>query len=69
MALTQTDLDALDAAIAASELEVQVEGRRVRFRSTEELIKARSHVADVVGSASRTTARSAFRFNFTSQRD
>ena len=68
MALTQTDLDALDAAIAASELEVQVEGRRVRYRSIDELMKARSHVAEVVGSASRTTGRSAFRFNFTTQR-
>ena len=28
MALTQTDLDNLDAAIATSELEVEIDGRR-----------------------------------------
>lgn len=69
MALTQTDLDALDAAIAASELEVEIDGRRVKYRSTSELLKARSHVSDMVGAASRSTRRSAFRFTFTSQRD
>lgn len=67
MALTQTDLDALDAAIVSSELEVQIEGRRVKYRSTDELIKARNHAATVVGNGTRTQ-RSAYRFNFTTQR-
>lgn len=48
MALSQTDLDALDTAIASSELEVQLEGRKVRYRSTDELLKARAHVAGVL---------------------
>ena len=72
MALTQTDLDNLDAAIAAAELEVQLEGRRVRYRSTEELLLARKHVADVLssqgGSAGAGARRSAYRFNLTPQR-
>lgn len=67
MALTTTDLAALDAAIASAELEVQIEGRRVRYKSTEELLKARAHVAEVVQSTTRTP-RSSFRFNFTTQR-
>lgn len=53
MALTQADLDRLDAAIASSELEVEVDGRRVRYRSTQDLRDARSHVAAVI---STTTA-------------
>lgn len=73
MALTQTDLDALDAAIASSELEVELDGRRVRYRSTADLIAARQHVAgvlvqdasDVAGSTAR---RSAFRFVLTTSR-
>ena len=51
MALTQTDLDNLDAAIAASELEVEIGGRRVRYRSISDLLTARRHVAEVVASA------------------
>lgn len=67
MALTQTDLDALDAAIASAELEVQLEGRRVKYRSTDELLKARAHVAEVLAAAQRTT-RATHRWNFTTQR-
>jgi hypothetical protein len=68
MALTQTDLDALDAAIATAELEVQIDGRKVRYRSTDELIKARNHVAQVIASGSTTTRTGAYRFNFTTSR-
>lgn len=66
MALTQTDLDALDVAIASSELEVQLEGRRVKYRSTDELLKARAHVAELVNPAN--PRRATFRYNFTTQR-
>lgn len=65
MALTQTDLDALDLAIASSELEVRLEGRTVKYRSTDELLKARAHVADVVAGA---PTRSSYRFTFATQR-
>lgn len=45
MALTQADLDALDRAIVSSTLEVQLDGRRIKYRSMDELITARGHVA------------------------
>ncbi len=67
MALTQNDLAALDAAIASAELEVQIDGKRVRYRSTDELLKAREHVAQVVRSATGTQ-RASFRYRFTTQR-
>lgn len=51
MALTQADLDALDRAIASSTLEVQFADRRVKYRSMDELIKARGHVASQVSTA------------------
>ncbi|NYT38879.1 hypothetical protein ERD78_18820 [Allopusillimonas soli] len=37
MAYTQADLDAIKAAIAGSELEVQYGDKRVRFRSMQDL--------------------------------
>lgn len=59
MALTQTDLDALDAAISTSELEVEMsDGRRVRYRSISELLAARAHVASVVATGTTGTRRS-----------
>lgn len=67
MALTQTDLDALDLAIASSELEVQLEGRRVKYRSTDELLKARAHVATVLANQSHSP-RATYRPNFTTSR-
>ncbi|MCV2365540.1 hypothetical protein LNV23_18990 [Paucibacter sp. DJ1R-11] len=51
MALTQTDLARLDSAIATSELEVEVDGQRVRYRSTQDLLAARAHVASVLSSS------------------
>lgn len=68
MALTQNDLDALDAAIATAELEVEIEGRRVRYRTTEQLLQARAHVAAVLANGSPARRTSSFRFNFTTSR-
>lgn len=48
MALTQTDLDALDTAIASGELTVRLADRLVTYRSIPELIQARAHVAKVI---------------------
>jgi hypothetical protein len=48
MALSQSDLDRLDVAIASSELRVEVDGRSVTYRSVEELKAARAHVAGVI---------------------
>lgn len=71
MALTQTDLDNLDAAIAASELEVEVDGRRVKYRTMSELLRARTHVASVLAANGANGARrtGAFRFQFTTSRE
>lgn len=68
MALTPTDLAALDAAIAMGELEVEVAGRRVRYRSVDELIKARAHVAGVIAQ-SETRRGAAYRVNFATSRE
>lgn len=71
MALSQSDLDALDSAIASSELEVELEGRRVRYRSTSDLIAARAHVASVLAQATTSgtsSARGTYRFTFTTAR-
>ena len=50
MALTQTDLDAINAAIASGELTVQhSDGRRITYRSIEELKEARSLILADIG--------------------
>ena len=45
MAFTETDLNAIDRAIATGELEVAYADRRVRYRSIAELKKARALIA------------------------
>jgi hypothetical protein len=72
MALSQADLDALDAAIATAELEVQVDGRRTKYRSMQELLDARAHVASVLsGNAASAAGRrgATYRYTFTTSRD
>jgi hypothetical protein len=70
MALSQTDLDNLDQAIAASELEVEMDGRRVKYRSIAELLTARAHVAGVIAAAAVAPSgrRNTFSFRFTTSR-
>jgi hypothetical protein len=68
MALSQTDLDTLDSAIASSELEVELDGRRVKYRSTTELLAARAHVAGVLKAAAPQARTGNFRFRFTTSR-
>ena len=55
MAYTQTDLDTLDAAITSERLVVRIADRMTTFRSTDELIKARAHVATVLASQANPT--------------
>lgn len=66
MAYTQADLDRIDAAIASEELEVEVDGTRTRYRSMDELLKARTHIADRIVAATppavRAPATRYFRF-------
>ena len=71
MALSHADLDALDAAIASSELEVEVDGRRHRYRSIAELRAARAHVQTVIqeqASAAGGRRPTVFRFRPTTAR-
>lgn len=71
MAYTQADLDRLDRAIVSEELEVEVDGQRVRYRTTAELMAARQHVAAVMRQAAAVSSGggSSFRFNFTTGRE
>ena len=69
MALTSQDIDNLDAAIATGELEVEVNGRRVKYRSISELKAAREHVASVLQQGAGTTRRGVYRVNFSTSRD
>jgi hypothetical protein len=68
MALTQTDLDAIDQAIASGTLEVEFDGRRQRFQTTDALIKARDHVARVINQAAARPGPRVFGFRFTTSR-
>jgi hypothetical protein len=56
MAFTQTDLDSLDAAISYGELAVEVNGRKVVYRSVDDLIKARALVMSDISAASAAAA-------------
>lgn len=62
MALTQADLDALDRAIASSELEVEQDGKRVRFASFEDLRKRREFVSGLLASGTRRTGTYYYQF-------
>ena len=68
MAFTTADLTALDRAIAASELEVELEGRRVRFDSFEGLKARRDFIAGVLAQTEVARPTGAFRYRFTTSR-
>lgn len=67
MPFSQSDLDNIDAAIAASELKVEVDGKSVLYRSIAELMQARAHIASVI-TAQSAPKRSTFYYTFTTQR-
>lgn len=50
MAYTTDDLAAIDAAIASGELTVKTNDRLVTYRSIDELLRARNHIAAVLAS-------------------
>lgn len=57
MAYTQTDLDAVNAAMASGELKIEVAGRMVMYRSIDELIKARNIIsAEIAATATASTS-------------
>lgn len=60
MAHTQTDLDAIKAAIASGEQSVEVAGRKVMYRTIDDLRKARDDIAAELASAA-TVSTSAVR--------
>lgn len=62
MAFTQTDLDNINAAIATGEMTVEVNGRRVTYRSIADLEKARTIIQ---GDLAAATPGSPRRGNFT----
>jgi hypothetical protein len=66
MTFTTTDLANLDRAIAASELTVEVAGRRVTYDSFEGLKARRDFVASQLAEAARPTG--SFRYRFTTSR-
>ena len=58
MAHTQADLDAIKTAIASGEQSVEVGGRKVVYRSVDELRKARDdNTAELAAAAGATTSR------------
>lgn len=55
MAFTTTDLSAVETAIATGELTVEVDGRRVTYRSMDDLRKARSMILSALQTAGSVT--------------
>jgi hypothetical protein len=68
MALSQTDLDALDLAIARGTLSVEFEGRKHVYQTTAALIQARDHVARIVNAGAQNRGPRTFGFRFTTFR-
>lgn len=72
MAFSQTDLDNIQAAIAIGELSVEVNGRKVVYRSMVDLMAAetriRTALAEASTNTSSTTRRGSYRVNFETHR-
>ena len=68
MALSSTDLDKLDAAIAQGALTVEFNGRRITYRSIDELLAARAHVAAQLAAVAATPKGATKRYTFTTLR-
>ena len=54
MAHTQADLDAIKAAIASGEQSVEVAGRKVVYRTIDDLRKARDDISTELASVATT---------------
>lgn len=68
MAYTTADLDALDKAIASGALSLELAGRKITYRSVDDLLKARDHVAGEIARATAPRRGSSYRFRFTTGR-
>lgn len=56
MAFTQSQLDAIETAIASGELKVMFDGREVIYRSIDDLLKARNTIKSALESAGTAPA-------------
>ncbi len=52
MAFTQSDLDAIERAIASGELTVRTDDRSITYRGMDELMKARDAIKSALAEAS-----------------
>lgn len=68
MALSQTDLDALDLAIARGTLSVTFDGRTHVYQNTTQLLLARDHVAKIVNAGPQNRGPRTFAFRLTTSR-
>lgn len=58
MALTQTDLDSINAAIASGELSIRSsDGKQVTYRSMDDLLKARALAEGDIAAAAAPAGR------------
>lgn len=57
MAFSQSDLDAIESAIATGELTVEIEGKRVTYRSMDELMAARALISSTLQAAGTIPAK------------
>lgn len=55
MAYTQSDLDAVESAIARGEQTVQFADRTVTYRSVDQLLKAKADIQAALSSRTRTS--------------
>ena len=55
MAFTQTELDAIEKAIAEGALEVQYKDKRIKYASFEDLMKRRDLIKRELGLSGKTT--------------
>lgn len=68
MAFTQSDLDAVNAAIASGELTVSHNGRTVTYRSMDDLMKARATIQADLASVVSGRAGGSYRYTFSTLR-
>ena len=60
MAITQTDVDNLESALVTGTLSVEVDGRKVTYRSVAELKGALSYARDQIAKAAGGVIRQSF---------
>lgn len=67
-AYTAADLQRLDAAIAKGVTEWEMAGQRIRYRSVDDMLKARAHIEAQIAAASSTPSSARRRFTFSTAR-